>query len=284
MAERVEIFEVGPRDGLQNEARMIATDAKVALVDLLSGAGFRRIECASFVSPKWVPQMADSGDVLERIARAPGVSYAALTPNMKGLERALAARADEVAVFGAASEGFSRANINASVEEGLARFVPVCEAAREAGVPVRGYVSCVVECPYDGAVPPGDVAGVAAALRDMGCYEVSLGDTIGRGTPEAVDAMLAAVLEEMPADRLAGHFHDTSGRALENVRTAMDRGLRVFDAAVGGLGGCPYAPGAAGNVATEAVHAYVTAQGFETGLDAGILAEAGRMARAMRAE
>lgn len=284
MAERVEIFEVGPRDGLQNEARMIATDAKVALVDLLSGAGFRRIECASFVSPKWVPQMADSGDVLERIARAPGVSYAALTPNMKGLERALAARADEVAVFGAASEGFSRANINASVEEGLARFVPVCEAAREAGVPVRGYVSCVVECPYDGAVPPENVARVVAALRDMGCYEVSLGDTIGRGTPEAVDAMLAAVLEEMPADRLAGHFHDTSGRALENVRTAMDRGLRVFDAAVGGLGGCPYAPGAAGNVATEAVHAYVTAQGFETGLDAGILAEAGRMARAMRAE
>jgi len=284
MAERVEIFEVGPRDGLQNEAQMIATEAKVALVDLLSGAGFRRIECASFVSPKWVPQMADSGDVLERIARAPGVSYAALTPNMKGLERALAARADEVAVFGAASEGFSRANINASVEEGLARFVPVCEAAREAGVPVRGYVSCVVECPYDGAVPPENVAKVVAALRDMGCYEVSLGDTIGRGTPEAVDAMLAAVLEEMPADRLAGHFHDTSGRALENVRTAMDRGLRVFDAAVGGLGGCPYAPGAAGNVATEAVHAYVTARGFETGLDAGILAEAGRMARAMRAE
>lgn len=284
MAERVEIFEVGPRDGLQNEARMIATDAKVALVDLLSGAGFRRIECASFVSPKWVPQMADSGDVLERIARAPGVSYAALTPNMKGLERALAARADEVAVFGAASEGFSRANINASVEEGLARFVPVCEAAREAGVPVRGYVSCVVECPYDGAVPPENVTRVVAALRDMGCYEVSLGDTIGRGTPEAVDAMLTAVLEEMSADQLAGHFHDTSGRALENVRTAMDRGLRVFDAAVGGLGGCPYAPGAAGNVATEAVHAYVTAQGFETGLDAGILAEAGRMARAMRAE
>ncbi|WP_040604358.1 hydroxymethylglutaryl-CoA lyase [Sagittula stellata] len=283
MADRVEIFEVGPRDGLQNEKRMIATETKVALVDLLSGAGFRRIECASFVSPKWVPQMADSGDVLDRIARAPGVSYAALTPNMKGLERALAAGADEVAVFGAASEGFSRANINASVDEGLARFVPVCEAAREAGVPVRGYVSCVVECPFDGAVAPKDVARVVAALRDMGCYEVSLGDTIGRGTPEAVDAMLAVVLDEMAANRLAGHFHDTSGRALENVGVAIERGLRVFDAAVGGLGGCPYAPGAAGNVATEAVHDFVTAQGFETGLDAAILAEAGRLARSMRA-
>ena len=282
MGERVEIFEVGPRDGLQNEARQIPTAEKVALVDLLSGAGFRRIECASFVSPKWVPQMADSGEVLAGIARAEGVSYAALTPNLKGLERALAARADEVAVFGAASEGFSRANINASVEEGLARFRPVAEAARAAGLPVHGYVSCVVECPYDGAVAPAAVARVVAALRDMGCYEVSLGDTIGRGRPEAVEKMLRNVLEEMPPERLAGHFHDTAGRALENIDVALVQGLRVFDAAVGGLGGCPYAPGAAGNVATELVHDHLVELGYHTGLDRALLMEGAEMARKMR--
>ncbi|MBP0481936.1 hydroxymethylglutaryl-CoA lyase [Sagittula salina] len=279
---RVEIFEVGPRDGLQNEARMIPVAEKVALVDCLSDAGFRRIECASFVSPKWVPQMADSAEVLAGIRRVAGVSYAALTPNIMGFQRAMAARADEVAVFGAASEGFSQANINASVEEGLARFVPVCEAAREAGVPVRGYVSCVVECPYDGAVAPDAVARVVARLRDMGCYEVSLGDTIGRGRPDAVDAMLEAVLEEIPAAHLAGHFHDTGGRALDNIAVALARGLRVFDAAVGGLGGCPYAPGAAGNVATEAVYDYVTAKGYDTGLDRAVLVQAAAMARRMR--
>ncbi|MBV7393534.1 hydroxymethylglutaryl-CoA lyase [Mameliella sediminis] len=283
MSETVEIFEVGPRDGLQNEARQIPTAEKVALVDLLSGAGFRRIECASFVSPKWVPQMADSADVLAGITRAEGVSYAALTPNMKGLERALAAQADEVAVFGSASEGFSKANINATIEEGLARFVPVAEAARAQGLPVRGYVSCVVECPYDGLVAPEAVAQVVAALRDMGCYEVSLGDTIGKGRPEAVDAMLAAVLQELPADRLAGHFHDTAGRALENIDVALARGLRVFDAAVGGLGGCPYAPGAAGNVATEAVQDHLVALGYDTGLDRDLLRQGAEMARAMRA-
>ena len=282
MSGAVEIFEVGPRDGLQNEARMIPASEKVALVDCLSRAGFRRIECASFVSPKWVPQMADSDAVLAAIARAPGVSYAALTPNLQGLERAIAARADEVAIFGSASEGFSRANINASVAESLERFGPVAEAARAAGLPVRGYVSCVVECPYDGAVAPGAVARVVAALRDLGCYEVSLGDTIGRGTPEAVDAMLATVLGEIGADRLAGHFHDTAGRALDNVEVSLARGLRVFDAAVGGLGGCPYAPGAAGNVATEAVADRLAALGYQTGLDGAVLAEAARMAVRMR--
>ncbi|WP_335946368.1 hydroxymethylglutaryl-CoA lyase [Salipiger bermudensis] len=282
MGERVEIFEVGPRDGLQNEAREISAAEKIALVDCLSRAGFRRIECASFVSPKWVPQMASSGDVLAGIARAEGVSYAALTPNMKGFEAAMAAGADEVAIFGSASEGFSRANINASIQESLARFAPVAEAATARGVPVRGYVSCVVECPYDGAVAPEAVAKVVAALRDMGCYEVSLGDTIGRGTPEAVDAMLAVVLSQMPAERLAGHFHDTSGQALDNIEVALGRGLRVFDAAVGGLGGCPYAPGAAGNVATEAVAARLSALGYEHGLDMGVLEEAAGMARAMR--
>ena len=282
MGERAEIFEVGPRDGLQNEAREISAAEKIALVDCLSRAGFRRIECASFVSPKWVPQMASSGEVLAGISRAEGVSYAALTPNMKGFEAALAAEADEVAIFGSASEGFSRANINASIQESLARFAPVAEAARARGVPVRGYVSCVVECPYDGAVAPGAVARVVAALRDMGCYEVSLGDTIGRGTPEAVDAMLAAVLGEMPAERLAGHFHDTSGQALDNIEVALGHGLRVFDAAVGGLGGCPYAPGAAGNVATEAVAARLSALGYAHGLDLEVLAEAAGLARAMR--
>jgi hydroxymethylglutaryl-CoA lyase len=283
MSGYVEIFEVGPRDGLQNEARQIPASEKIALVDCLSRAGFRRIECASFVSPKWVPQMASSAEVLAGITRVPGVSYAGLTPNMRGFDAAMEAHADEVAIFGSASEGFSRANINASIAESLERFRPVAEAALARGVPVRGYVSCVVECPYDGAVAPEAVARVVAALRDMGCYEVSLGDTIGRGAPEAVDAMLAAVLDEIEAGKLAGHFHDTGGRALDNIEVSLGRGLRVFDAAVGGLGGCPYAPGAAGNVATEAVAARLEALGYDTGLDTGVLAEAAALARAMRA-
>jgi hydroxymethylglutaryl-CoA lyase len=282
MGATVEIFEVGPRDGLQNEKQMIATDAKIALVDCLSGAGFRRIEVASFVSPKWVPQMADSAEVLAGITRAPGVSYAALTPNMMGLERAMAAQADEVAIFGSASEGFSKANINATIAESLERFAPVAKAAQAAGIKVRGYVSCVTDCPYDGPVDPAQVTKVSKALDRMGCYEVSLGDTIGQGTPETIAAMLDAVLSEVPAARLAGHYHDTAGRALANIETSIEKGLRVFDAAVGGLGGCPYAPGAAGNVATEAVQARVTEMGYDTGLDPEILARAAGLARAMR--
>ncbi len=282
MAERVEIFEVGPRDGLQNEKRLIPAAEKIALVDLLSGAGFSRIEVASFVSPKWVPQMADGAEVLAGIRRAPGVVYAALTPNMTGFERAMAAGADEIAIFASASEGFSRANINCSIAESLARFRPVAEAAHAANVRVRGYVSVVVECPYDGPVAPASVADVAGALLEMGCYEVSLGDTIGRGTPEAVGAMLGAVLEVADPARFAGHFHDTGGQALANIEVALGRGLRVFDAAVGGLGGCPYAPGAAGNVATEAVHDRLTALGLDTGLDREVLGRAAGMARGMR--
>jgi len=278
----VEIFEVGPRDGLQNEKRSIPAAEKIALVDCLSGAGFRRIEVASFVSPKWVPQMADSARVLAGIARAPGVSYAALTPNMRGYEGAKAARADEIAIFGSASEGFSRANLNATIAESLERFRPVAEAAKADGIPMRGYISCVTDCPFDGPVAPEQVAAVAADLRDMGCYEISLGDTIGQGRPARVDAMLARVLEEVPADRLAGHFHDTSGRALDNIEVSLARGLRVFDAAVGGLGGCPYAPGAEGNVATEAVAARLADLGYETGLDMAVIARAAEMARAMR--
>lgn len=284
MAESVEIFEVGPRDGLQNEAARIATRDKIALVDCLSEAGFARIEVASFVSPKWVPQMADSAEVLRGIRRAPGVRYAALTPNMRGLSDALEAGADEVAIFGSASEGFSKANINATIEESLARFAPVTEAAGAEGLRVRGYVSCVVECPYDGPVDPAQAVQVAESLWQMGCYEISLGDTIGRGTPEAVDAMLAAVMDVVPVDRLAGHFHDTSGRALDNIEAALARGVRVFDAAVGGLGGCPYAPGAAGNVATEAVQERLAALGYQTGLDREVLVRAAAMARALRGE
>ncbi|MEZ5674849.1 MAG: hydroxymethylglutaryl-CoA lyase [Thalassovita sp.] len=282
MAEYVEIFEVGPRDGLQNEKRMIPTSEKVALVDCLSGAGFKRIEIASFVSPKWVPQMADSAEVLAGITRAPGVSYAALTPNMQGLERALAAKADEVAIFGSASEGFSKANINATIAESLDRFRPVAEAAKAAGIPVRGYISCVTDCPYDGPVDPQAVARVAAELDAMGCYEISLGDSIGQGTPESIGAMLDAVLTVVPAQRLAGHYHDTAGRALANIEVSLEKGLRVFDAAVGGLGGCPFAPGAEGNVATELVNARLIELGYTTGLNAEILETAGAMALAMR--
>lgn len=278
----IEIFEVGPRDGLQNEKRMIPAADKIALVDMLSGAGFKRIEVASFVSPKWVPQMATSAEVLGGIKRAAGVSYAALTPNLRGLSDAIAAGADEVAIFGSASEGFSKANINATIEESLERFRPLAAEAREKGVKVRGYISCVTDCPYDGPTPPAAVARVAAELFAMGCYEISLGDTIGQGTPETITAMLRAVLDVVPADQLAGHYHDTAGRALENIGASIDLGLRVFDAAVGGLGGCPYAPGAAGNVATEAVNDYLRERGFETGLDSAVLDKAAAYARTLR--
>lgn len=282
MSDRVDLFEMGPRDGLQNEKRLIATVDKIALVDMLSRAGFGRIEVTSFVSPKWVPQMADAAEVLAGITRAPGVSYAALTPNLKGYEGAKAARADEVAIFASASEGFSRANLNCSIAESLDRFAPVAEAARADGLPMRGYVSVVTDCPFDGPTPPAQVARVARALRDLGCYEISLGDTIGHGTPDTIHAMLEAVLAELPADRLAGHYHDTKGRALENIEASLALGLRTFDAAVGGLGGCPYAPGAAGNVATEAVADRLAELGFDTGLDRAVLAEAASFARSLR--
>jgi len=283
-SDRAEIFEMGPRDGLQNEKRLIPAADKIRLVDMLSRAGFRRIEVTSFVSPKWVPQMADAADVLAGISRAPGVSYAALTPNLKGYEAARAARASEVAIFASASEGFSRANLNCTIAESLDRFAPVAEAARTDGIPLRGYVSVVIDCPFDGPTPPAQVAKVAAALRDMGCYEISLGDTIGHGTPDTIRAMLEAVLVELPAERLAGHYHDTQGRALENIEASLALGLRVFDAAVGGLGGCPYAPGAAGNVATEAVAARLATLGFDTGLDPAVLDEAAGFARSLRGQ
>lgn len=279
MAERVGIFEVGPRDGLQNEKGVIETAQKVAFVDALSAAGLSRIEVASFVSPKWVPQMADGAQVLSAITRAPGISYTALVPNMKGLAGAEAAQVDEIAVFASASEGFSQANLNATMFDALDRFRPVVAAAT---MPVRGYVSCVTDCPYDGQVAPQAVVDVALALWQMGCVEISLGDTLGRGAPARIGAMLDAVLEVIPANILAGHFHDTSGAALANVDVALERGLRVFDGAAGGLGGCPYAPGAAGNVATEDLVAHVEALWFETGIDRDALAKAARMAKGLR--
>ncbi len=282
MGEAVEIFEVGPRDGLQNEKREIPVSEKVALVDCLSRAGFSRIEVASFVSPKWVPQMAGSAEVLGGIARAPGVRYAALTPNMRGYEDALAAKADEIAVFAAASEGFSRANVNASIAESIERFEPILKAARHIDLPVRGYISCVTDCPFDGPTPPAQVAALADRLFALGCYEISLGDTIGKGTPDSVTRMLMKVRDVVPVGRLAGHYHDTGGRAIANIDASLALGVRVFDAAVGGLGGCPYAPGASGNVASETVAAHLQRLGYETGLDMDVLNEAAAMARAMR--
>lgn len=282
LSNHVTIVEMAPRDGLQNEKQPIDTASKIELVNLLSDCGFERIEVTSFVSPKWVPQLADAATVMAGIERRPDVRYAALTPNMQGFEAALAAGAGEVAIFASASETFSMRNINCSIAESIERFRPVAAASRDHGVPLRGYVSCVVECPYEGPVPPEKVADVAWQMRALGCYEISLGDTIGRGTPEAVDRMLAAVLGELPVTSLAGHFHDTSGRALDNISVALERGLRVFDAAAGGLGGCPFAPGAKGNVDTVAVHDYLVSRGFRTGLDEEKLGRAAAFARSLR--
>ncbi|WP_108837582.1 hydroxymethylglutaryl-CoA lyase [Tateyamaria sp. Alg231-49] len=282
MAEAVEIYEVGPRDGLQNEAGEISVADKVALIDHLSSAGFRRIEAGSFVSPKWVPQMAGTAEVFAGIERAPDVRYSALTPNLKGFDAAIEATVDEIAVFGSASEGFSKANINASIDESLERFAPVIEAARMIDLPVRGYVSCVVDCPHDGPVDPGAVARVADRLFALGCYEISLGDTLGHGTPETIARMLLAVRDVVPVGRLAGHYHDTGGRAMDNIDASLSLGVRVFDAAVGGLGGCPYAPGAAGNVATEAVAEHLDRLGYYTGLDLDVVRACAARAQAMR--
>jgi hydroxymethylglutaryl-CoA lyase len=274
--KQVTIFEVGARDGLQNEKVMIPTADKVALVNLLSATGLRKIEAASFVSPKWVPQMADAAEVMAGIHRMEGVAYTALTPNVKGYERAREAGVDEVAVFASASEGFSQHNINCSVAESIERFTELMALAKKDGMPVRGYVSCVVACPYDGAVEPAAVAGVVRQLLDAGCYEVSLGDTIGAGDPDSIAAMLDAVLQVTTANKLAGHYHDTGEKALANIRVSLDKGVRTFDSAVGGLGGCPYAPGAKGNVSSNAVVALLHELGYETGIDEAKLAEASR--------
>lgn len=278
---QVKMVEVGPRDGLQNEAS-VSTEDKVALIDALTDSGLSYIEAGSFVSPKWVPQMADSAEVLHRIRRKTGVTYAALTPNSKGFELAMAAQADEVAIFGAASEAFSQKNINCSIAESLERFAPVVEHAQAQGVRVRGYVSCVLGCPYQGEVPLKDVVYVAKTLYDMGCYEVSLGDTIGVGTPLAAQRMLSAVADAVPMEALALHFHNTYGQALANIASCLPLGVATIDSAVAGLGGCPYAKGASGNVASEDVLYMLQGMGIETGVDLQQLSLAGqRICRAL---
>ena len=271
----VELVEVGPRDGLQNEPQSLPAAVKVELIERLAEAGCKVIEAGAFVSPKWVPQMADTPEVLAALKRKAGVRYPVLVPNLKGLEGALAAGVEEIAVFGAASESFTRRNINCSIAESLERFKPVCDEARAAGLRVRGYVSCVLGCPYEGEVPLAKVAEVAAALHAMGCAEVSLGDTIGVGTPLKARAMVEAVAAQVPLEHLAVHFHDTYGQALANILACLEAGVATVDAAVAGLGGCPYAKGASGNVASEDVVYLLNGLGIETGIDLERLAAAG---------
>lgn len=272
----VRIVEVGPRDGLQNEKAIIPTAVKIELIDRLSLTGLRSIEATSFVSPKWIPQLADAAEVFGGIRRRPGVAYPVLVPNLQGYERAIAVGVEEVAVFAAASEAFSQKNINASIEESIARFEPVLERARADGVKVRGYVSTVLGCPYQGEVPLADVVRVATRLHHAGCYEISLGDTIGMGTPRKAAAMLAAVAAEVPMHALAVHFHDTRGQALANILACLELGVAVVDAAVSGTGGCPYAKGASGNVASEDVVYMLEGMGIATGVDLPALVETGR--------
>ncbi len=276
MPGKVRIVEVGPRDGLQNEKTQISTETKVELIARLGAAGLKSIETGAFVSAKWVPQMADSAAVMQHMVRLEGVNYPVLTPNLQGFEAALAAGAQEISIFASASESFSRKNINCSIAESLERFRPVMAAANSAGIPVRGYLSCVLGCPYEGEIAPLQVANVTAALYQMGCYEVSLGDTIGTGTPGKTLKMLEAVIKLVPVDKLAGHFHDTYAQALVNIYASLQMGVAVYDASVSGLGGCPYATGASGNVATEEVVYLLHGLGLETGIDLDALVSTSR--------
>jgi hydroxymethylglutaryl-CoA lyase len=267
LPRQVKIVEVGPRDGLQNEQQIVATATKIELIQRLADAGLRTVEATAFVSPKWVPQMADSAQVMAGIQRKAGVSYPALVPNMQGFDAALAAGVKEIAVFGAASETFSQKNINCSIDESFKRFEPVAQAARKHKIKMRGYVSCVLGCPYEGKIKPSAVAKVAQKLFDLGCYEISLGDTIGVGTPGKTQAMLEAVAKKIPVKQLAGHYHDTFGQALANIFASLQMGVSVFDSSIAGLGGCPYAKGASGNVATEDVVYMLNGLNIKTGVD-----------------
>jgi hydroxymethylglutaryl-CoA lyase len=279
VSERVRVVEVGPRDGLQNESAIVAAADKVRFVEALADAGLPVVEVTSFVSPKAVPQLADADEVLPAVRRRDGVRYPVLVPNVRGMERAVAAGADAVAVFTAASEGFTRANINMTIAESLQAFAPVLERALQAGMWTRGYVSTAFGCPYDGAVDPQAVAQIAAELAALGCAEISVGDTIGVGRPEQVPGVIVAVAERVPLDRVALHLHDTGGRALENVAAGLEAGVRTFDSSAAGLGGCPFAPGAPGNVATEALVRFLEHEGFETGVDADAVERAGLAVR-----
>lgn len=274
--EKVQIVEAAPRDGLQNEKNLLSVEARVSLIDELAEAGLKRIEAGSFVSPEWVPQMANTADVLSKIRRIPGVNYPVLVPNLKGLEAAMAAGSEEIAIFTAASETFSQRNTNASIAESLVRLRLVADKARARSIKVRGYVSCVLGCPYEGNVDPESVAAVAGTLQEMGCYEISLGDTIGVGTPLKTQVMLNIVARRVALSQVAVHFHDTYGQALANILASLQLGVAVVDSSVAGLGGCPYAPGAAGNVATEDVVYMLNGMGIETGVDLNRLAVAGR--------
>ncbi|KAH9487960.1 hypothetical protein Btru_067327 [Bulinus truncatus] len=271
----VKIVEVGPRDGLQNETGIVPTDVKVEFINKLADAGLKTIEATSFVSPKWVPQMADHAEVMKKITRKPGTVYSVLTPNLKGFQAALAAGAQEVAIFGAASESFSKKNINCSIKESVDRFEEVTQAARKANIPVRGYISCVLGCPYEGDVKPEKVAEVAKSLLDIGCYEISLGDTIGVGTPGAMRNLISVVSQVVPMDKIAVHCHDTYGQALSNIFAALQMGVTTFDSSTAGLGGCPYAKGASGNVSTEDLIYMMNGLAIKTGVDIHKLIEAG---------
>lgn len=276
LPSKVKIVEVGPRDGLQNEKETIPAEVKIELVDRLTDAGFINIEAASFVSPKWVPQMATSAEVMDKIRRKPGVVYSALTPNMKGFEAALAAKADEVVIFGAASEAFSQRNINCSIAESIERFRDVAQAAKQNNIRLRGSISCAFGCPYQGEVPAESVADVVRRLRELGCDEIDIADTIGVGTPKKVQAVFDRVVREFPIERLSGHFHDTYGQATANIYASLEAGISIFHSSVAGLGGCPYAKGATGNVSTEDVLFLMNGLGIDTGIDLDKVVDAGQ--------
>ena len=274
MQRKINIFEVGPRDGLQNTPFKVSIEDKIKLINTLSDTGIKKIECGSFVSERWVPQMAGSDQLFKKIKRKSGVKYTALTPNITGFDKAIVANCDEVAIFASASETFSRKNINIGIADSIKRYEPVLKIAREKGVPVRGYISCVIECPYEGSIGPSKVSKLAKSLIELGCYEVSLGDTIGKGTTESIKALLSDVCREIDPSKLAGHFHDTNNNAIENVEEALSHGLTVFDSAIGGLGGCPYAPGAKGNLSTKELIKRIGLENFSSNLNTDKLDEA----------